>query len=57
MKIQRNNMAIKKDLSILKNADLYSLSMFMLYQLTDIPEYTVVSELPYILDRENTLKT
>lgn len=49
-------MAIKKDLSILKNADLYSLSMFMLYQLTDIPEYTVISELPYILDRENTLK-
>ena len=49
-------MAIKKDLSVLKSADLYSLSMFTLHQLINIPEYTTLSELPYILDKENTLR-
>lgn len=48
-------MSIKKDLNILDNADLYSSAMFILYKLTDIPEYTTISEIPYILDRENTL--
>ena len=39
----------------LKQEDLYSLSMFMLYKLTDIPEFSIVGELPYILDRKNLL--
>jgi hypothetical protein len=46
----------KKDLTILKDVDIYSLSMFALYKLTDVPEYSAISELSYILDRENMLK-
>ena len=47
---------IKKDLTILKDVDIYSLSMFALYKLTDVPEYSAISEMSYILDRENMLK-
>lgn len=47
---------IKKTLTTLKDIDIYSLSMFALYKLTDIPEYSTIAELPYILDRENMLK-
>ena len=47
---------IKKNLMTLKDVDLYSLSMFALYKLIDIPEYSTISELPYILDKNNMLK-
>jgi hypothetical protein len=46
----------KKVLSSFKDVDIYSLSMFALYKLTEIPEYSAISEIPYILDRENMLK-
>ena len=46
---------IKDDLSFLKTDDIYSLSMFMLYKLVDEPQYAALSELPYILNRENML--
>lgn len=49
-------MSLTKNLKDLKDIDLYSLNLFTLYKLTDIPEYTTISELPYILDRENMLK-
>lgn len=49
-------MSIKRQFVSLKDVDVYSLSMFALYKLTDIPEYTTIGELPYILDRENMLK-
>lgn len=49
-------MSIKNNLKILKEKDIYSLAMFTLYQLTEIPEYSTISELPYILDKENMLK-
>ena len=42
--------------SKLKDMDIYSLSMFTLYKLTDIPEYSPIGELPYILDQDNMLK-
>ena len=42
--------------NIFKDKDIYSLCLFMLYKLTDIPEYSTVSELSYVLDRENMLK-
>lgn len=45
-----------KDLTTLKEPDLYSLSMFTLYKLVDIPEYSSISELSYILDKNNLLK-
>lgn len=47
---------IKKTLTTLQDVDIYSLSMFALYKLIDIPEYSTIAELPYILDRENMLK-
>lgn len=47
---------IKKDLLTLKDVDIYSLSMFALYKLVEVPEYSSISELPYILDKENMLK-
>lgn len=47
---------IKKDLMTLKDIDIYSLSMFALYKLIEIPEYASISELPYILDKDNMLK-
>lgn len=49
-------MSIKKTITMLKDIDIYSLSMFTLYKLTEIPEYSTISELPYILDRDNMLK-
>lgn len=41
------------DLSILKDEDIYSVILFTLYKLTNIQEYSVMSELPYILDKDN----
>lgn len=40
----------------LKDTDIYSLSMFLLYKLSEIPEYTTASELPYVLDKKNLLR-
>lgn len=41
---------------IFKDKDIYSLCLFVLYKLTDVPEYSTISELSYVLDRENMLK-
>ncbi len=49
-------MSVKKSLMTLKDVDIYSLSMFTLYKIKDIPEYSAISELPYVLDRNNMLK-
>lgn len=47
---------LKKDAFMtLKDTDTYSLSLFVLYKLTEIPEYCAIGELPYILDRKNML--
>lgn len=46
----------KNNFNDLKDEDIYSLSMFALYKLSDMPEYSPISELPYILDKENMLK-
>lgn len=47
---------MNKDILKLKDTDLYSLSMFTLYKLRDVPEYSSLSELAYILDKQNLLK-
>lgn len=47
---------IKKELSILKERDFYSLILFSLFKLRDIPEYSALSELAYVLDKDNLLK-
>lgn len=45
----------RKSINCLKDTDIYSLSMFALYKLTDIKEYSLVGELPYVLDKTNLL--
>lgn len=46
----------KVELDTLRDKDIYSLVMFALFKLRDIPEYSSLSELAYVLDRENMLK-
>lgn len=49
-------MNIKNEINNLKTADIYSLMMFVLYKMTDIPEYSALSQLAYILDKDSLLK-
>ncbi len=49
-------MNIKNEINNLKTADIYSLMMFALYKMSDIPEYSALSQLAYILDKDNLLK-
>ena len=49
-------MKIKEELEKLKSVDVYSLLMFALFKLRDVPEYATLSELVYLIDRENLLK-
>ncbi len=44
-----------KDLSSIKKVDTYSIVLFVLYQLNNIPEYSTLSELSYVLDKSNFL--
>ena len=47
----RNN--IKKNLNALHLSDIYSLMLFILFKVQEIPEYAVTSELCYLLDGAN----
>ena len=49
-------MKIKTELEKLKTNDIYSLLMFVLFKVKDIPEYSTLSELCYILDKDDFLK-
>lgn len=49
-------MAIKNELEKLKQVDIWSLMLFVLYNFQKIPEYSALSELAYILDQKNLLK-
>jgi len=42
-----------KDLEELNKEDLYSLLLFALYKLQDLKEYSTLSELVYILDKDS----
>ncbi len=46
---------IQRNLTTLKERDLYSLSLFCLYKLIGTDEYSSLSELVYVLDKENLL--
>lgn len=46
---------MRKNLDSLRETDQYSLLLFVLYKLTGIKEYAAVSELAYILDKDNLL--
>lgn len=48
-------MSIKNNLDILKTQDIYSLILFILYKLMGTPEYSSLSELAYVLDKDNLL--
>ena len=45
-----------QELLSIKELDIYSLILFALFKLRDIPDYLVLSELVYILDKDNLLK-
>lgn len=47
---------IKDKLNNLKEADLYSIILFALAKLRDMPEYYAISELCYILDKKSLVK-
>jgi len=49
-------MGIKKHIKNLNEKEISSLILFNLYKLNEIPEYSTLSELPYILDMPNFLK-
>ena len=49
-------MRTKQELDNLKTKDIFSLMLFALYKLKDIPEYSSLSELAYILDKNSFLK-
>ena len=47
---------IKEELNKLNKMDIYSLILFSLFKLRKIPEYSALSELVYILDKDSLLK-
>lgn len=49
-------MNIKKELDALSTEDIYSLMLFVLYKSTEIPQYSALSQLAYILDKDSLLK-
>ena len=49
-------MKIKTELQNLCEADIYSLMLFALYKADNIPEMSALSQLSYILDKDNLLK-
>lgn len=49
-------MNIGTEVNNLTSNDIYSLMLFALYKLNDTSEYSSLSQLSYILDKENLLK-
>lgn len=49
-------MSIKSELNNLNERDVWSLLLFALFNVKDIPEYSGLSELAYVLDRKSLLK-
>lgn len=49
-------MPIKDELKKLKEVDIWSLMLFVLYKFQQIPEYSSISELAYILDQKSMLR-
>ena len=48
-------MTIRSELDKLKTTDLFSLLLFVLYKIRNIEEYSTISELAYVLDKDNLL--
>lgn len=47
---------IVQALNSLSKTDIYSLILFTIYKMKEIPEYSVLSELCYVLDGDNLMK-
>ena len=47
---------IVESLNALDKTDIYSLMLFTLYKIQDLPQYSTLSELCYILDSSNLVK-
>lgn len=47
---------IHRELDKLKDSDILSFILFALFKLKDAPEYSAISELSYILDKDNLFK-
>lgn len=45
----------KEELNSLKVNDIYSLMLFAMYKMKDIPEYSTLSELAYVLKKDSLL--
>lgn len=45
--------SIKQNLNSLHLSDIYSLMLFIMYKLQDVPDYATLSELCYLLDGAN----
>jgi len=48
-------MNINKELNNLESTNIYSLMLFAMYKLINIPEYSTLSELVYILNKDDFL--
>ena len=46
---------LRKELDNLKMTDTFSLILFVLYKIRDIEEYSTISELAYVLDKDALL--
>ena len=46
---------IKSSIENLKQADFYSVLLFALYKMNEIPEYSSLSQMAYVLDQKNLL--
>lgn len=44
---------LKRSLDALQLSDVYALMFFILYKITDLPEYATLSEICYLLDGNN----
>lgn len=49
-------MTIKNNLDRLHETDIWSLLLFTLYRMKNIPEFSSLSELAYVLDKKNLFK-
>lgn len=47
---------IRTELENMTTSDIYSLMLFAMYKATELPEYSSLSQLAYILDKDNLLK-
>ena len=53
---KKRKIEIQKSLNTLNKNDIYSMLLFTLYKMRELPEYSTLSELSYVLDNDNLVK-